>query len=503
MLSYNKDMWSLQRALVALALAAAVFTMFSPAGWCVLPNQEKVYKELHAKDKAVWTFSPGEMTFAAAILDLGGYGEFRIYGKVGKEIALIAKGKMKKEQIRDSSCFFVFGGAHAVVALREPFEDTNLTSMLVFNLAGADANVPVFSIQPVYDMHYEVASTDQMILWQKDTAFYNRSTPPYKYNYFLLTYDGALNRYTFDFLLRGLITPGTDIDEGVILNNIAVQHYRVGDLKTAAKKLEDAMLVANLGRGVVMDNRRYVQREQVALATRQQASLDQPATAFDDLKMNFLLGEYNLVLMSLQQGGVQSRRGDRIALYGLSFAHNRDYEGLQKITKLLKDTKYEKFTDYLGEVARVLFFNRDLDLLKAYLKSLEGEDPKNPTLAYLKAAVLADSGRTELATQYLLNYLSKSALDERYLGECREYLYELASSVGDLDTAGKALARLTTETVWDMRNAAFLINFNGVLHTDLIKPQGAMGSRLKAPKSKLDTLGFQEGAAQGTPTGGG
>jgi hypothetical protein len=490
----------MQRALVALALAAAVFTMFSPAGWCVLPNQEKAYKDLHAKEKAVWTFSPGEMTFAAAMLDYGNYGEFRIYGKIGKAIQLMVKGKMKKEQIRDSSCFFVFGGAHAVVTLREPFEDTNLTAMLVFNLVSPDANVPVFSIQPVYDMHYEVASTDQLILWQKDSAFYNRSTPPYKYNYFLLTYDSAINRYTFDFLLRGLIAPGADVDEGVILNNLAVQSYRVGDLKTAAKKLEDAMLVANLGRGVIMDNRRYVQHEQDALATRQQASLDQPATAFDDLKMSFLQGEYNLVLMSMQQGGAQSRRGDRIALYGLSYAHNRDYAGLQRITKLLKDAKYENFTDYLGEVSRVLFFNRDLDLLKAYLKSLESEDPKNPTLAYLKAAVLADSGRTELATQYLLNYLSKSALEERYLGECREYLYELASSVGDLDTAGKALARLTTETVWDMRNAAFLINFNGILHTDLIKPQGAMGSRLKAPKNPLDTLGFQEGV-EGNPSG--
>ncbi len=481
----------------------AVFAAVTPAGWCVLPAQEQAFRALHAKEKAIWAFAPGEMPYAATILDYGSYGEFRLYSRGGKEIRLIAKGKMKQEQLSDSSCGFVMGGAHAVVSLREPFEDTNLTAMLVFNLAGADPNIPVFSIQPVYDMRYEVAGNNQLILWQKDPVFYNRGAPPYKYNYFLLTYDSALNRYTFDFLLRGLVAPSGGIDEGVILNNIAVQHYRMGDLKTASKKLEDAMLVANLGRGVVMDNRRYVERERLALTTRKQASLDQPGAPYDDLKLNFLLGEYHLVLMSMQQGGAQSRRGDRIALYGLSFAHIRDYEGLQKVTKLLKESNYNMFPEYLAEVARVLFFNRDLDLMKAYLKSLEVLDPKHPALAYLKAAVLADSGRTELATRFLLEYLSRTTLEERFLGECREYLYELASSVGDLNVAGDALAMLTTGTVWDMRNAAHLINYNGVLHTDKVKPLGAMGSRLKVPKTPLDKLGFEEGVSGNSPQGSG
>jgi hypothetical protein len=485
-------MYFTPKAWKVITLAVAILFALAENGWCVLPNKEQAFRDLFKKETVKWAFAPGDMPYAAAIVDYGGYGEFKVYSQKGKDIAVVAFGKMKPEQIANSACFFVMGGAHAVIALSEPFKDSTLTSLLVFNLAGPDPAAPVFSMQPVYDLRFEMASTDQLILWQKDRVFYNGGTPPFKFNYFLLTYDAALNRYTFDFLLRTL--PAVQGDEGVVLNNSAVQLFRNGDVKGAAAKLESATLVANAGRGVIIDNRRYLERVRNVLLARQGASYEQPGAGFDDIKLSYLLGEFNQVLLSMQSGA-NARRGDRVALYGLCFAQVRDYDNLRKITKILTDTKYEKLADYLAEVSRIIFFHRDMEMLRAYLTALEEAGPGHPALAFLKAAVLADSGRLELAEQFLITFLARTRLDDSELGECREYLYEIASILGDLEVVNTMMARLTRETVWDMRDITYFVNYSGFLHTDLVKLGLGMGARLKAPEQPLETLGFDEGSA--------
>jgi hypothetical protein len=496
-------MWHTPKAWKVIPLTLVFLVALAQSDWCVLPNQEQTYRDLIKVGDVDWTFAPGKMPYAAAVINYGNYGEFKVFMQKGKEIATVAFGKLKAEQVSDAKfytqCVFVMSGAHVVVAIVEPFKDSSLTSLLVFNLSGRDPSMPVFSLQPTYDLRLEVASTDQILLWQKDPSFYNNSISPLKYNYFLLTYDAALDRYSFDFLLRSL--PPSQSDEGVILNNLAVQLYHSGDMKNAAKKLEDALLVANKGRGVIMDNSRYLERVRQVLMARQEASLDQPGTGFDDLKLDYLIGEYSLVLMSMQAGG-QARRGERIALYGLSFAQVRDYDNLRKITKILTDGKYEGLPDYLVEVSRILFFHRDMEMLRAYLKLLESADPTHPSLAYLKSAVLADAGRLELAEQFLLTYLARTTVDESRLGECREYLYEIASILGDLDTANKMLAQLSRDTVWDLSTIAYLVNFSLALHTDLVSTTSSMGSRLKAPENPLDKLAFEEGSGTITTEGG-
>ncbi len=447
-------------------------------------EEEGPFRKLLEGERVVdWAFAPGSIPFAAAIVNFETYGEFRLFVRKDKQIQTLVTGKLKPEEIQLSRCNFILGGAHALVVVRESFQGASLSTVLIYDLARGESR-PVFTLQSVYDLRYEPASVTELLLWQKDRSFYNQGPPPYKYNYFLLAYDTVQNRYIFDFLLRSLVA--LQPDEATALNNAAVQIYLQGDLKSADVKLEDAAMLAQFERDTILRNRRLLDDERKMLSNRSINPEGGTAALFDDVKLNYLLGEYDLVLMTLATDARIRSRGDRMALYGLCYARKRDYDDLQKITKALADNGYEYLTEYFEEVSRILFYNRNPQILKAYLKALEGRDPLNPTLAYLKAAVLADSGRLELAAQLLDGYLTQVNEDERCLGECREYLYEIATILGDTETAQRMLGRLAGDAVWNLVERARLANFNGFLHTDLAKASTHIQARIKAPERPLE-----------------
>jgi hypothetical protein len=194
--------------------------------------------------------------------------------------------------------------------------------------------------------------------------------------------------------------------------------------------------------------------------------------------------------MSLESGERKWSRGNRVAFYGLCYARKREYTEMQQMTKVLIDGGYEHLGEYFEEVARILFYNRDLGVLKAYLDSLERRDPLNPTLAYLKAAVLADAGRLEFAELLLDDYLSRVSDEDLYLGECEEYLCEISSILGHLDVESRTRRRLMRQIVWDLSDMAFLANFNGFLHTDVVKVSTGVGTRITVPEEPLDKFGI-------------
>jgi len=473
----------------AVALAFLFISLTGPA-WCVMPEDEAAFRD-HLRDERViqWAFAPSDLQVATAIIDYGTYGEYCIYGRKAGEITALVTGKLRPEQVQGSRCYFIMGGAHLLVVLREDFGDAGLSSLIIHDLTSDDPSRHIFSVPRVYDLRYEPLSPTELILWQKDRAFYNQGIPPYKYNYFLVAYDTTQNRYTFDFHLRSIAAAHDE--EGVMLNNRAVQLYRQGNMKTAETKLEDALMVGQVNRSVIAQNRRLLARERGMLENRQTG--EEPGgigAVFDNVKLNYLLGEYDLVLMTLESGRQKWSRGDRVALYGLCYARKRDYAELQRMSKVLIDGDYEHLTEYFEEVARILFYNRDLGVLQAYLKSLESRDALNPTLAYLKAAVLADAGRLEFAELLLDNYLSRVSDEERRLGECEEYLCEIASILGHLDVESRTRNRLVRQVIWDLSSPAYLANFSGLLHTDMVKLARSTGPRIIVPETSLERFGI-------------
>jgi hypothetical protein len=262
-------------------------------------------------------------------------------------------------------------------------------------------------------------------------------------------------------------------------------------MKAAVTKLEDALMVGQVDRGIIAQNRRLLAREQGMLENRQTG--EEPGgigAVFDSVKLNYLLGEYDLVLMTLESGRQKWSRGDRVALYGLCYARKRDYAELQRMSKVLIDGDYEHLTEYFEEVARILFYNRDLGVLQAYMKTLESRDSLNPTLAYLKAALLADAGRLEFAELVLDNYLSRVSDEERRLGECEEYLCEIATVLGHLDVESRTRNRLVRQVIWDLSDMAYLANFSGFLHTDIVKLTRNTGPRIIVPETPLEKFGI-------------
>jgi hypothetical protein len=218
---------------------------------------------------------------------------------------------------------------------------------------------------------------------------------------------------------------------------------------------------------------------------RNQRGVSSGATrGFDDAKLDYLLGEYDMVIMTLG-AGTRRVRQDQMATMGLAYAHKRDYDGLQKASKLLTEADYAQLTGYLEEVARIIFYDRNLSVLQVYLKALEARDPGNPTLAYLKAAVLADAGNPELAARLLDNYLAHANPEEPRLWECREFLYELASLIGDIELGDRMEARLTKDIKYNLTAIARYVNFNTFwrLHTEVIKVPSHFGTRIPVPES--------------------
>ena len=480
-----------QRVCVGVAVALALICIpLAGTAWSVMPEDEAAFKTHLSGQKVVqWAFAPSDLQVAAAIVDYGTYGEYCIYGRKGGEITAMVTGKLRPEQIQGSRCHFIMGGAHLLVVLREDFANASLSSLLIHDLTSDDPSRRIFSIPRVYDLRYELLSLTELILWQKDRAFYNQGVPPYKYNYFLVSYDKTQNRYTFDFHLRNIVA--AQDEDGVMLNNRAIQLYRQGNLKSAKTKLEDALMVGQVERGIIAQNRRLLAREQGMLENRQTGEgADGVGAAFDSVKLSYLLGEYDLALMTLESGRQRWSRGNRIALYGLCYARKRDYAELQRMSKVLIDGDYEYLTEYFEEVARILFYNRDLGVLQAYMKSLESRDSLNPTLAYLKAALLADAGRLEFAELVLDNYLSRVSDEDYYLGECEEYLCEIASILGHLDVESRTRNRLVQQVIWDLGDMANLANFSGFLHTDEVKLKRNTGPRIIVPEDPLEKFGI-------------
>ncbi len=474
---------------VVVALVLLCISLTGTA-WCVMPEDEEAFRT-HLRDQRVvqWAFAPSDLQVATAIVDYGTYGEYCIYGRKGGEISALVTGKLRPKQVEGSRCHFIKGGAHVLVVLREDFAEASLSSLIIHDLTSDDPSRHIFSVPRVYDLRYEALSSTEMIFWQKDRAFYNQGLPPYKYNYFLVAYDTTQNRYSFDFHLCSIIAARDE--EGVMLNNRAVQLYRQGNMKTAGAKLEDALMVGQVNRGTIAQNRRLLARERGMLESRQTGEeLGGIGAVFDNVKLNYLLGEYDLVLMTLESGRQRWSRGDRVALYGLCYARKRDYAELQRMSKVLIDGDYEYLTEYFEEVARILFYNRDLGVLQAYLKSLESHDALNPTLAYLKAAVLADAGRLEFAELLLDNYLSRVSDEEHHLGECEEYLCEIATILGHLDVESRTRNRLVRQVIWDLSDPAYLANFSGSLHTDVIKLARNIGPRIIVPETSLERFGI-------------
>ncbi|RLC67283.1 MAG: hypothetical protein DRI48_02740, partial [Chloroflexi bacterium] len=263
----------------------------APAGpaLAVEPEDEAAFREHLRGEKVVqWAFAPTGVKLAAVIVDHGTYGEYCVYGRKGEKINKLVSGKLRAEQISDSRCHFIMGGMHVLVVMREKFQDSSLSSLVIHDMTSDDPARHIFSIPRVYDLRYEPLSPSELMFWQKDRAFYNQGIPPYKYNYFLVAYDTTQNRYTFDFHLRSVVA-GSE-EEGITLNNGADQSYRQGNLKSAMRKLEEALMVGRVHRGIISQNRRLLAREQELMRNRQTGgNPDGAGTAFGRVKLNYLL----------------------------------------------------------------------------------------------------------------------------------------------------------------------------------------------------------------------
>ena len=473
--------------LICAALLVLVLLLPAAAG-AVMPDKEQPYRDaLKGESVKLMVFAPGDIPSAAAILDMGTYGEYRVLAKFGKEIRQAAKGTLKPEQMEDSRVYFITGGTHAFVVLREPYKGSSLSTIRIYDPSRETGNL-LLEFTDVHGLYFEPASATEMMLWQLDGVFYNSGMPPHKYNYFLMYCDPQTQQYHLDFHVRQIDLPG--VEEGTALNNRAVQLYLQGDIRGALAKLEDAAMVGQIHRGRIAQNARFIQQEADMLRNQRGASSG-AARGFDDAKLDYLLGEYDMVIMTLGAGTKRVRQ-DQMATMGLAYAHKRDYDGLQKASKLLTEADYAQLTGYLEEVARIVFYDRNLSVLQVYLKALEARDPGNPTLAYLKAAVLANTGNLELAARLLDDYLAHANPDELRLWECREFLYELASLIGDVELGDRMEARLTKDIKYNLTAIARYVNFNTFwrLHTEVIKVPSHFGTRIPMPENfNLQNIG--------------
>lgn len=475
--------------LPACCAAALLLLLLVPAAaGAVMPDKQQPYRDaLKGENVKGMVFAPGDIPFAAAILDMGTYGEYRVLAKFGKEIRVTVKGTLTPEQIEDSRVYFIAGGAHVFVVLREPYKDSTLSTIRVYNPALESGNL-LLEFSDIHGLYFEPVSATEMILWQLDDVFYNSGPLPHKFNYFLLYYSPQSQQYHLDFHVRRIDVPG--VEEGTALNNRAVQLYLEGDIRGALAKLDDAAMVGQLHRGRIAQNARFIQQE-ADMLRNQRGVTGGPSRRFDPVKLDYLLGEYDLVIVTLVSGSRRITAG-QTALLGLAYARKREYEGLKKASKMLADTGYEQLTGYLEEVSRIVFYDRNLSVLRVYLRELEARDPDNPTLAYLKAAVLADGGNLELAARLLEHYLAQADPDDPRLWECREFLYELASLIGDLQLRDRMEARLFKDVKYDLTAIARYVNFNtfGRLHTEVVKVPSHFGTRIPVPESfNLQNIG--------------
>lgn len=485
-------------ASVTVILAAVcALAMNLPARAATEEDRAK-FRDYYRKETVVrWGFAAGRLPFAGAIISHDSYGGWVLLRLEKDKVVEVKTGKLKREQIARSGVDFVAGGAHALVQVSERHGSDEVTDLAIYDMVNAPGN-ELFRMTRIHNLSMDLAGPTEILLWQKDLSYFNRQLPPFKYNYFSIVYDEQLGNYTFGFHLR--LVPFTS-DQGVLLNNRAVQLYCDGDLKSALAKLNDASLIAESYQSVIMRNRRMVQRELEVLSQRPRPGVipspgsqeDQeapvPASVFDEIKLNYLMGEYDLAVMSIGASGAHYRSDD-LAIMGMAFARKKDYGELQRITRVLVEYRYAGLTPYYEEVSRIAFCNRDLRQLKAYLKVLEKREPLSPTLNFLKAAVLADAGRYAFAQSMLETYLAHVS-DERYeLSEAREFLYEMAMLNGDKTTASRTFERLMRAPKRDLRTIAYLLNFTGKPHTERVKVAPGLGERIEiSEEARLEHFG--------------
>ena len=471
---------------LVIGLAALQATIQAQAA---TEEQRAKFRDYYRKETVVrWEFAPGRLPFAAAVLTNDSFGEWVLLRLEKGNVQEVRRGKLTREQIPRSTVEFIMGGAHALVQVGERRGNDEVFDLVIYDMVNQPGN-RLFEMSRVYNLSMDMVGPAELLLWQKHASYFNRLLPPFKYNYFCIVYDEQLGRYTFDFHLRRV--PFTS-DQGVLLNNRAVQMYCEGDLKGALAKFNDAALIAETYQSVISRNRRLVQREMEVLAQRPAPGVtlgdggdvaDQdslPGAVFDETKLRYLQGEYDLAVMSFGSSGAHYRPDD-LAIMGMAFARKKDYAELQRITRVLVENRYAGLTPYYEEVSRILFYNRDMSQLRAYLKVLERVEPLSPTLNFLKAAVLADGGRYAFAQRMLDTYLSHVS-DERYeLSEVREFLYEMAMLNGDEATASRVFERLMRAPKRDLRAIAYLLNFTGKPHTERVQVSPNLGKGIEVP----------------------
>ena len=490
--------------LSAVAFLTASTVLFPNRALAVLESQKHIFLKALEKEKVVrMSFAAGSQPFAGAILNHDSYGEWRLLRLDKDKVSLVASGRFKPEAIPLSFITFVTGDANALISIAEKQNGKVVADLYIYDMSIAPGQ-KLFELKRVVEPSIEEYSATQILLWQKDNSYFNSVAPPYKYNYYAISYDPMLNTYRLSFHLRK-IEPTME-DEGLILNNRAIQLYREGNLKSAEEKLEEAVLLASAFRNTVMENHRLVKAEIDTLlgagrfrepatasgsANLNSNSQANPSSAnsadiIDRSKMFYLVGDYERVVMQLESAGSGGYKPDSLALLGLAYARMKDYANLQRVTKVLVERKYPALKEYYEEVSKILFYNRDMPALKAYLKVLESTDPLSPTLAYLKSAVLAEAGRLPFAKELLANYLSRVSDENRDLSLVREYLYEIATILGDTQLADRMLRDIVNADEVNLTALAYLSSFNGTLHTEQVKVPKTAGLRIEAPKQPLE-----------------
>jgi|GEM_PF-2443607 len=483
----------MQKATASLITGVIVCAAIALAGVPVQGATEEDqarFRDFLRKDAvARWEFAAGRLPFAGAVVSYDSHGEWMLLRLVDGKVQEVKTGKLTREQIPRSTVEFIVGGAHALVQVGERVGNDEVFDLAIYDMVNEPGN-QLFEMRHICNLSMDLAGPAEILLWQKDLSFFNRQLPPFKYNYFAIVYDEQLGSYTFDFHLRPV--PFSD-DAGVMLNNRAVQMYREGDLKGALAKFDDAALIAGAFQSVISRNRLMVQRELEVLAERPAPGVipgpageggeetTVPAGIFDQIKLYYLQGEYDLAVMSIGEGGARYRPDD-LAIMGLAFARKKDYSELQRITRVLVGERYPGLVLYYEEVSRIAFYNRDLEQVKAHLKVIEKLAPLSPTLAFLKAAVLADSGRYAFAQSMLETYLSHVSDEEYELSEVREFLYEMAMLNGNNPLASRIFQRLMDGPKRDLRAAAYLLNFTGKPHTEIVKVSPTIAGGIELPE---------------------
>ncbi len=492
---------SLPGILATLFLGLTCLSLFSNRAGAVTAEQESAFrKSIGGKSVALEVFAVGSLPYAGYIVDSGDHGEWRLLRLENGNVATVKSGRMKKDNIPLSLITFVTGDAHALVSIGERKREDIFVDMRIYDMT-ENPGQELFFIEKVVNPRVEIVSPTSLLLWQKDDSYFNRVIPPYKYNYYLITYNPTTGNYTFSFSLRKV--PTIPDDEGVALNNRAVQLFLQGDLIGAKEKLEEAGLLAQTFRNVISENFRYLNAEIQALeevlrtpSAGSGGTVGNPSASGDEIsnpieypidrsKLYFLMGDYDTALMQLDTG-TSRYTPDSLALLGIIYGRKKDYANMQKVTRILTEKKYPALLEYYEEVCQTLFNNRDMGVLKAYLKVLEKVDPLSPILNYLKAGVLVEGGRLAFAKEMLRSYLLKADDGNRDLSLVKEYLYELARLTGDAELADRMYREVVKGEKYNLRALAYLATFDGTPHSQIVKVPSGTGTRFEGEFEPLE-----------------